>query len=81
MERGTAVQLLSEIEAMAPQFDAITSLTSEIDDEGERKEIRKTLAQAMQLLAYDLVMRVVRQYPDLDPDKDYFRSRSPDKEA
>lgn len=66
---------------MAPQFDAITSLTSEIDDEGERKEIRKTLAQAMQLLAYDLVMRVVRQYPDLDPDKEYFKSRSPDKET
>ena len=63
---------------MAPQFDEITSLTYEIADEGERKEIRETVAKAMQLLAYDLVMRAVRQYPDLDPDKELFKSRQPD---
>lgn len=47
MKRETAVQLLSAVDAMTPQFDEITSLTGEIDDERERKDIRKTLAAAM----------------------------------
>ncbi|MPZ10442.1 MAG: hypothetical protein GEU89_09555 [Kiloniellaceae bacterium] len=79
MERTTAVRLLSSIEAMTPQFDEITSLTGEIVDEGERKEIRKTVAAAMSLLAFDLVMRIVQQYPDLDPDKGQLAPRPPVK--
>ncbi|WP_193369030.1 hypothetical protein [Pelagibius marinus] len=77
MERKTAIKLLATIEAMAPQFDEITSLTYEIVDETERKEFREKVAEAMSLLAYDLVMQIVRQYPDLDPDKErYSRSSS-----
>ena len=63
------MQLLAAIEAMSPSFDEITFLTEEIADLVERKEIRVTVADAMSLLAYDLVMRIVSQYPDLDPDK------------
>ena len=75
MERETAVRLLAAIDAMAPQFDEITLLTDEIADEAECRAFRETLANALQLLGYDLVMRIVRQYPDLDPDKEYFARR------
>jgi hypothetical protein len=81
MERKTAVRLLAAIDAMSPQFDQITSLTDEIADEEERKSFRRTLASAMSLLAYDLVMHIVRQYPDLDPDKEHFSGRPPGEDA
>src|SRR4051812_22101370 len=82
MERDTAVRLLAAIESMSPPFNRIDSLTSEISDESERKELRRMVAQAMSLLAFEFVMHIVRQYPDLDPDGDRFRSPRPlNKEA
>ena len=62
---------------MAPQFDEITALTSEIADDLERKGIREKVAEAMSLLAFDLVMQIVRQYPDLDPDEGRYERFSP----
>ena len=73
MERDTAVRLLAAIESMSPAFNQIDSLTTEIIDESERKEFRRIVGNAMALVAYELVMHIVRQYPDLDPDGDRFR--------
>ena len=77
MERDVAVKLLTAVQAMAPQFDEIAALTSEIADEAERKDIREKVAGAMSLLAFELVMQIVRQYPDLDPDEGRYGRLSP----
>jgi len=69
MERRTAERLLAALMRLGGPFDEISSLTYEIDDEAERSAVRRRVAEAMHILGFDLVMRIVRQYPDLDPDK------------
>jgi len=75
MDRSTGVRILAAIEGLAPGFNEIDAATMEITDEGERREFRKTLGDAIGLVAYELTMKVVRQYPDLDPDGDRYRRK------
>lgn len=67
MKRETAERLLNALQGIS--FDEATMLTYEITDDAERRLFRKALADAMQILGVDLTMHIVRQYPDLDPDK------------
>ena len=47
-----------------------TELTSEIEDENERKLIRKGIGEIGGRIYTDLMRPIIRQYPDLDPDKE-----------
>lgn len=69
MDRQTAESLLAALRRLDSSSDEITSLTYRIDDEAERRAFRRRVAEAMHILSFDLVMRIVRQFPDLDPDK------------
>jgi hypothetical protein len=69
MKRDTAMVLMDALLRLSPPFDELTSITYQIEDETERKLVRRQIANAMQSLGYELVMHIVRQYPDLDPDK------------
>jgi len=75
MDRSTGLRILAAIELLAPGFNEIDAATLEISDESERREFRRTLGDAMGLVAYELTMKVVRQYPDLDPDGDRFNRK------
>lgn len=70
MERDTATLLMDALQKLGPSFDELTNLTHRIEDEGECKFIRRQIASAMQSLSFEIVMHIVRQYPDLDPDSD-----------
>lgn len=69
MQHETAERLMAALLSLGKSLDEITSLTDEIGDEAERRAFRKSLADAMVILSFDLVMHIVRQHPDLDPDK------------
>jgi len=69
MKRDAAVVLMDALLKLGPTFDELTNITYQIEDETERKFIRRQIASAMQVLGYETVMHIVRQYPDLDPDK------------
>jgi hypothetical protein len=69
MKRETAERLMTALLSLGGSLDEITSLTYEIDDETERRAFRKSVADAMHILSFDLVMHIVHQYSDLDPDK------------
>ena len=45
------------------------ALRGHIEPAEERKIYILMLGQAMALTSYEMVMHIVRQYPDLDPDK------------
>ena len=75
MDRSTGVRILAAIDRLAPGFNEIDAATLEIADENERREFRKTLGDAIGLVAYELTMKVVRQYPDLDPDGDRYKRK------
>lgn len=76
MDHATGVRLLAAVESLEPGFNALDSIVSGISDEAERKAFRSKLAEALLVVSYDLVMMVVRQHPDLDPDDDRTRRKS-----
>jgi hypothetical protein len=68
---------LAAIDLLEPGFNEIDAATLEMTDECERREFRRTLGDAIRLVAYELTMKVVHQYSDLDPDGDRYKRPSP----
>lgn len=69
MKRETAIALLDALERLGPGINEIDALTRQIDDPEERGVYLRKFAEVIAIVGYDLVMHIVRQYPDLDPDK------------
>lgn len=69
MERDLAVRLLAAVHAMSPALNEATDVTNLMQDQYEAKILRRHLGSVMAGPLFELVMHVVRQYPDLDPDK------------
>jgi hypothetical protein len=76
MDHSTGERFLAAIESLEPGFNALDAITSEITDETERRAFRSKLGEALRLVSYDLIMMVVRQHPDLDPDGERYRAGS-----
>ena len=60
---------MSVFEEIGSSLNQATCIVSELPDVDEQKLIRRGLAKLMGPLFTDLQMHVIRQYPDLDPDK------------
>lgn len=69
MKRETAAAMMSLLCSPEISFASLDELSMEIEDEVERVFVRRKLGAVAALLGYDLVMHIVRQYPELDPDK------------
>ena len=68
MEKAIASQVVDAILSLEQQLSALSVLSNEIADGEEREEFRRGLASI--ILSYtDVLMMVVRQHPDLDPDR------------
>jgi hypothetical protein len=68
MGRAIAVKVISLLVGTRDLGD-LDNLSREIVDEEERRAFRRKLAQIIGLYM-DLLVSVVRQYPDLDPHPD-----------
>jgi hypothetical protein len=68
MDKALASQILDRILAAERELGALSDLSEEISDDQERRALRRHLAEAMNRYT-DILMSIVRQYPDLDPDK------------
>jgi hypothetical protein len=75
MDHATGVRLLAAVESLEPSFNTLDSIVSGLADEAERQAFRSKLGEALMIVSYDLVMMVVRQHPDLDPDGDRYRRK------
>ncbi|TDQ83411.1 hypothetical protein A8950_1698 [Dongia mobilis] len=69
MQRALAEQMMDALLRLGPGFNEIDALAREIEDADERGRFIRKLAEGMSVMGYELVMHIVRQYPDLDPDK------------
>ena len=69
MDKSLASQIVDHILAAERELGALSDLSEKISDEQERRAMRRHLAEAMNRYT-DILMSIVRQYPDLDPDKD-----------
>jgi len=68
LEKTLALQIMDSIQAAETQVNTLESLLEKIVDNDERQAFRRHLADVM--IGYiDIQMAIVRQYPDLDPDR------------
>jgi hypothetical protein len=69
MDKETAAALIDSLVGLGNAFGDITQLTYRIADEAERRRFRGGVADVMHAINFELIMPLVRQYPELDPDK------------
>jgi len=66
MERAVATKVV-DILVECRDLGALDALSLKIADEDERRAFRRRLGEIMGLYA-DMLVSVLREYPDLDPD-------------
>ena len=70
MERRLAQRIIGECVAFDVPFTALDAFSNEIADPTEKKAFRLALGNLMAQVYVDLMVPILRQYPDLNPDKD-----------
>jgi len=69
MDRGVAEPLMKELMALGVCLNSMTVLTDKISDKEEQVEIRRVIGNIMGMIYTDMMIPIMRQYPDLNPDK------------
>ena len=70
MEKKTAEKIANAIRLFEKPVNLLTEISSEIENEDERKKVRKYVAEIMALSSIDLLNLVVDEHPELDPYKE-----------
>ena len=70
MDKQLAEQLMKKLHSLSVPFNDAAELIEQIPDEDEKKRFRRGLGELMGRAYTDLMIPILRQYPDLDPDKD-----------
>jgi 2-oxo-4-hydroxy-4-carboxy--5-ureidoimidazoline (OHCU) decarboxylase len=68
MKRETAKKFVEAANKIDEILGNLDSVSFEIDDEAERKKIRRAMASVFVTLYEQLTREVVKDYPDLHPD-------------
>ena len=69
MEKNIAKLLMDSLLVLDEPLNRATELTDQINDEEERKRFRKGIGEIGGRVYTDLMVPIIRQYPDLDPEK------------
>ena len=70
MNRNIAENLMTGISLLDSALDRNAHIIESIEDEAERKEFRLAIATVIGEVYLQLIVPIVKQYPDLDPDKE-----------
>ncbi|UCE07917.1 MAG: nuclear receptor NHR-99 [bacterium] len=70
MERKIAEKLVEIIIGLDEPLNDAAALVEQIDDEQEKRKLRRGLGEIMGRSFTDLILPIIQEYPDLDPDKD-----------
>ena len=69
MEKTQARSILRAVESLGGDLNKIDGLIRNLPDGDERKALLQALSSVMGMLVTDIMHPIVRQYPELDPDK------------
>lgn len=69
MDKSSAAQLIRAVLDLSGRLNGIDAQLRGIENEAERKSLVGALATIMLELDSGLIRPLVRQYPDLDPDR------------
>jgi hypothetical protein len=70
MRRDVAEKVIRLVKTSDALFGELTLLTDEIDDEAERKKVRRALAELCVDIHEKITLDIVKQHPVLHPDKE-----------
>ena len=68
MDKGTAEVILKSVLSLGEKINDLDRLVSDVKDIDERKRFLKCLGVVMAELNAGMVLPIVSQYPDMDPD-------------
>ena len=68
MDEDMATRMLKVVLALEAKLGELDLLVSQLNDEKERDEYIHALGNVIGIISRDFVRRIVRQYPELDPD-------------
>jgi len=68
MKLSEANKLMEYLVALDEPLNRATEITMSIEDQVEAAEIRRKLAKII-ISAHEAMIPIVREYPELDPDK------------
>ncbi len=69
MDRQTAEEIIQVLVQLDSHFSRASELTRRIEDQNEQLEIRQGLGDVIGRVYTEIMMPILRQYPDLDPDR------------
>ncbi len=69
MEEAVAARILDAALSMGNEIGKLDSIISELENGREKEELVQALGNIMSVLTRDVVFRIVRDHPELDPDR------------
>ena len=69
MDRNVGELLMSNLLAFDEPLNSSATLVNQIPNKEEQKEFRRGIGEIVGRIYTDLMLPIIRQYPDLDPEK------------
>ena len=69
MKRDVAEKIIQTIKEMDQVFGQLDAASNQIDEEEERKKLRRAVATLVFDVHDKITLEIVKQYPDLHPDR------------
>lgn len=71
MRRDLAEKTIAALKRIDLIFDELDLVTNELDDDVERRQMRRALGTLVVDLHEKITLEVVKQFPDLHPDREH----------
>ena len=69
MEKAVAARIMEAALSMGKEINKLDSIVSELGSGREKEELVQALSNIMSVLTRQIVFRIVRDHPELDPDR------------
>ena len=69
MEKALAAKIMEAALSLGKEIGNFDSLISQLDNGAENEEFIQALGNVMSVLTRDVMFRIVRDHPELDPDR------------
>jgi hypothetical protein len=69
MEKAIAAKIMEAAHSLGKEINILDSLVSQLDSGGEKEAFVHALGNIMSVLTRDVMFRIIRDHPELDPDR------------
>lgn len=69
MEKALAAKIMEAALSLGKEIGNLDSLISQLGNGGEKEEFVQALGNIMNVLTRDVMFRIIRDHPELDPDR------------